>query len=241
MRLIGLMFALKAILTCLCLNFKTLLNRFFTRPFHVTKPKSNPWFDNELRLLQKLKCKAYYKHLQKSIADSKLEYSRIKNHYERVIKTKRANYCKKLLLSYRNDVKVLWKTINEIIGRYEMTSLPNCIEVNDAKLTKTKDIANTFNSHFSAIAENLLEQHQPSQSSSTTFFTNFNNHTTFFINPITAQKIRRIIYTIKPKSSSGCDGIPSKLLRKLPESTLFWKSRPTFLISLSTQENFPRV
>ena len=53
---------------------------------NVTKSKSNPWFDNELRLLQKLKRKAYYKHLRKSNADSKSKYSTIKNHYERVKK-----------------------------------------------------------------------------------------------------------------------------------------------------------
>ena len=101
-----------------------------------------------------------------------------------------------------------------------MTSSPNCIEVKDAKLTNTQDVANAFNSHFSAIAKNLLAQNQPSQFSTTTSFTNFNNHNIFFINPITAQKTKRIIYPIKPKSSSACDGIPSTLLRELPESIL---------------------
>ena len=101
-----------------------------------------------------------------------------------------------------------------------MTSSPNCIEVDDAKLTNTQGIANVFNLHFSAIAKNLLALNHPSQSSSNSSFTNFNNHSTFFINPITAQEIKLIIYTIKPKSSSGCDGIPSKLLLELPESIL---------------------
>ena len=137
-----------------------------------------------------------------------------------MIKTKKANYYKKLLLSYRNNVKMVWKTINEIIGRSKMTSSPNCIEVDDAKLTNTQDIANAFNSHFSAIAKNLLAQNQPSQSSSTTSFINFNNHSTILINPITSQEIKHIIYTIKPKSSLGCDGILSKLLRELLESIL---------------------
>ena len=37
---------------------------------------------------------------------------------------------------------------------------------------------------------------------------------------LSSWKIIRIIYTIKPKSSLGCDGISSKLLRELPEPTL---------------------
>ena len=142
-------------------KFQNVFNSIFheTIPLkNVAKSKSIPWFDNELRLLQKLKRKAYYKHLRKSNADSKSKYSTIKNHYERVIKTKKANYYKKLLQSYRNDVKMVSKTINEIISRSKMTSSPNCIEVDDAKLTNTQDIANAFNLHFSAIAKNLLAQ-----------------------------------------------------------------------------------
>ena len=166
------------------------------------------------------RAKFIYKHLRKSNADSELEYSRIRNHHEPVIKTKKANYYKKLLLSYRNDVKLLWKTINKIIGRSKMTNSPNCVEDDDAKLTNTQDISNAFNSRFSAIAKNLLVQNQPSQSSFPTSFTNFTNHNTFFINPITAQEIKRIIYTIKTKASSGCDGILSELLRELPKSIL---------------------
>ena len=149
-------------------------------------------------MLQKLKRKGYYKHLRKFNADSKSKYSRIKNHYEQAIKTKNANYNKKLLLLYRNDVKLLWKTKNDIIGRSKMSSSLNCLEVDDAKLTNMQDIANAFNSHFSAIAKNLLAQNQPSQSSSTTSFTDFNNRNTFFIHPITAQEIKCIILTIKP-------------------------------------------
>ena len=56
---------------------------------------------------------------------------------------------------------------------------------------------------------------------------------------MTAPEIKRIIYTIKPKSSLGCYGILSKLLREFGLN-LFWKSWPTFLTSLLTQKNFPR-
>ena len=73
-----------------------------------------------------------------------------------------------------------------------MTSSPNCIEVDDAKLTNTQHVADAFNSHVLTIAKNLLAQNQPSQTSFITSFTNFNNLNTFFINPITTQEIKRI-------------------------------------------------
>ena len=101
-----------------------------------------------------------------------------------------------------------------------MTCSPNCIEVHNAKLTNKQQFAYTFNTHFSIIAKNLLAQNQPSQSSSTTSLTHFNNHNTFFINCISAQKIKRMISTTKPKSSLGCDDIPSILLRELSKPTV---------------------
>ena len=73
-------------------KFQNVFNSIFheTIPLkNVAKSKSVPWFDNELRLLQKLKRKAYYKHLRKSNADSRSKYSTIKNHYEQVIKPKK--------------------------------------------------------------------------------------------------------------------------------------------------------
>ena len=45
--------------------------------------------NGELRRLKKLKRKAYFKFLKKSDVFFKTEYDKIKNHYERVIKTKK--------------------------------------------------------------------------------------------------------------------------------------------------------
>ena len=57
---------------------------------NVSKTVSNWWFDGELRRPKKLKAKAYFKFLKKSDVFSKTEYNKIKNHYERVIKTKKS-------------------------------------------------------------------------------------------------------------------------------------------------------
>ena len=90
-------------------------------------------------------------------------------------------------------MKLLWKTINEIICQSKMTSLPNCVEVEDAKVTNSQDIAYVFNSRFLTNAKNLLAQNQPLQISCTASFTNFNYYNTFFIYPIFSQEIELII------------------------------------------------
>jgi len=128
-----------------------------------------------------------------------------------VIKIKKANHYKNLLLSHRNNLKSLWKIINEIVGRCKITCTPNCIEVNNARITDSQEIANAFNSFFTGMAKNLHAQNQPSNLNSTKPFKKFLVKNSFFFNPITCHEIKHIVYTIKPKSSIGSDGIPSKL------------------------------
>ena len=101
-----------------------------------------------------------------------------------------------------------------------MTSLPNCIEVDGAKLTNTQDIADAFNSHFSTIAKNLPAQNQPFQTSSTTFFSLLVLTITihFFLTLSLPRNQTHNLYYMS-KCSSECNSIPSKLLHELPEPT----------------------
>ena len=100
------------------------------------KPKSkiNGWFDTELCSLQKEKRTTYLRFLRKNNPESQLAYHKIKNHYERLIKTKKSQYFQKLLASCQNDLKRTWSVINDIIGKKTSTS-PNCLKHNGKLLT----------------------------------------------------------------------------------------------------------
>ena len=132
---------------------------------------------------------------------------------------------------------MVWKTINEIFVRSKMTSLPNRIEVDDAKLTNTQDAAYAFNSHVSIVGKNLLAQNQPSETSSTTSFTNFNNPNTFFINPITNREIKHKICT---NLNALPDAIAFLLNFCVSYLNRLWTFWPKFSTNFSTQENFYR-
>ena len=120
------------------------------------KPKSRicGWFDAELRSLQKEKRTAYVRSLRKNNLESQLAYHRIRNHYDRVIKTKKSQYFQKHLASCRNDLKQTCSVINSVIGKKSSIS-PNCIKGNDRLLTDSFEIAELFNDHFSSIASKL--------------------------------------------------------------------------------------
>ena len=123
----------------------------------VSKTVSNMWFDGELRRLKKLKRKAYFKFLKKSVVFSKTEYNKIKNHYERVIRTKKAKYYKQELEKYQTDARSLCNTINKIVGKSCYKPL-NCVEVNNTIVCDEYKIADHFNTYFSCIAKKLTTQ-----------------------------------------------------------------------------------
>ena len=74
----------------------------------IPNSKINGWFDSELRSLQKDKRVSYLRLLRKSDVQSKIAHRKIKNHHERVIKTKKCHFFKKRLDTCRSNLKHTW-------------------------------------------------------------------------------------------------------------------------------------
>ena len=95
-----------------------------------------------------------------------------------------------------------------------------------------KEIANTFNTHFSTISCKLISQ-LPASAANYQDYLGSSNPSSMFFYPTCPQEIKRIISTLKPKLSSGWDGIPSFILKHLPKYPFL----ATSLINLYHKEN----
>ena len=82
-----------------------------------------------------------------------------------------------------------------------------------------KEIANTFNTHFSTISYKLISQ-LPASAASYQDSLGSSNPSSMFFYPTCPQEIKRIISTLKPKLSSGWDGIPSFILKHLSKNVI---------------------
>ena len=69
-----------------------------------------------------------------------------------------------------------------------------------------KEIANTFNTHFSTISCKLISQ-LPASAANYQDYLGSSYPSSMFFYPTCPQEIKRIISTLKPKLSSGWDGI----------------------------------
>ena len=200
----------------------------------ILKSKINGWFDAELGSLQKAKRRAYLRFLRNKDSESQLAYHKIRNHYERVIKTKKSHYYQKRLDSSRNDLKRTWGVINDIIGK-KISISPNCVKTNDKLLTDPLEMAESFNDHFSSIASKLRAKLDLPHSSTLLKSKSISSKisSSFFFTPTTPYEVKKMISIIKSKSSCGLDEFPTKLLRYLPNSTLDLLAH-LFNLSLST-------
>ena len=93
----------------------------------------------------------------------------------------------------------------------------------------------TLNEHFSTVSSKLISQLPPSTTKYQDYLYTSNPSSMFFY-PTCPEEIKRIISTLVPKLSAGWDGIPSIVLKYLPNNVISILS-DIFNLSLS-QEKF---
>jgi len=108
----------------------------------------------------------------------------------------------------------------EIIGKQNDKS--NISEVfrsgNDVK-KDPKTISNMFSKYFSEIGPTFAERIPALEKSYDHYMKHPISNQSFFMSTTYSVEITRIIMSINPKNSSGRDGISSKLLKTLNQST----------------------
>ena len=80
-------------------------------------------------------------------------------------------------------------------------------------ITDKVNIANKFNVFFTNIGENIAKGINYDGNKTYGHYLNKYIHSSFTFMNIDEDAINKIIYNLPPKSSSGCDGISTKLLK----------------------------
>ena len=158
--------------------------------------------------------------MQKNNTKAKKKYIKVKNQYFHLIKRKKKEYYKNKFTNYQNNIKKTWQTINEILGRSKYnTNKINCLSKVGKDIYEPTEIANTLNEHFSTVSSKLISQLPPSTTKYQDYLYTSNPSSMFFY-PTCPQEIKRIISTLVPKLSAGWDGIPSIVLKYLPNNVI---------------------
>ena len=150
-------------------------------------------FEAELRQLHKTKRSAYYRYLHKKNMKTKTSYNKVKNHYERVIRTKKSLFYKTHLDSFRNNLKETWRTIYEVIGQQKPFPIPS-INHDHKTYTDSHTIVEIFNNYFSTVVNDVTKS-MNTKSEQATLLPPPNN-ASFYFYSITTFEIKKKNYYI---------------------------------------------
>ena len=125
--------------------------------------------------------------------------------------------------NHSKNIKKLWVGVNQIINKKNQSSSgPLCIEIdidgNVHTVIDPQEIANTFNSHYASVANNILKKRKyPGKKQFQEYLKNPNSKT-FMINPTTPAEVEKAISEIDTSKSTGPNSIPNQLLQSIKTS-----------------------
>jgi hypothetical protein len=185
--------------------------------FNKYKHKAHPWITKGLLKSLYTKDKLYSKYIKCRNPDLRQErendFKNYRNLHNKLIRIAKSMYWHNTFDLARNDIKLTWKNINTILGRNnKKTHFPEVFKYNNSDFKSPHEIADGFNSFFTNIGPNLASKiSNPITNNRYTLTTNLPH--SFYLNPTCSPEVISVINKLKPKTSSGSDGISPKLIK----------------------------
>ena len=201
------------------------LNNCFVKNFPLIKKKlrkkymkKQPWMTDGLLKSIKRRDKLFSKVKRfRGTAMFDLKFQQLKN-FNRILKRsiKRAKflYYHNEFEKYKSNVQRTWRLINNILTKSSSAEFPDYFFDDKANIiTDSSMIAQKFNQFFSTIGESMANQIGTSKRTFLDFLQNNYADSTFHFKVASENDIIKAFSKLKSKSSSGFDGISSKLLK----------------------------
>ena len=227
-------------------KFHEIFFHYFNTFFPLTeikKLKSNknqlPYFNAELRELQKIKNKSQNVYLKTRSQHDRNNFVRARNNFNYKLRQKKRQYFHEKIEKLKYQPRDLWKFLSENVGlgkSQDRNMIQDEFYIDDKISRDSQKIADNFNVHFSSIGEKVVEKFITYEKN-ILVHPNFDKRIKFRFSIITPMKIYGIIEGLKNKRSADIFGLSNFIIKKLS----FELSIPlAILIEKSLQEGiFP--
>ena len=153
-------------------------------------------------------------------------YRKYRNNISHVIKTCKKQYYSTKFDNATGNLKKTWSLINELRGKCVIVNnLPSHFKVDGSTISEDKDIANSFNSYFCSLAENLNKRIGNNAHARSNFFKFLPKaeESSIFLEDITVNEISEIICELSNDKVSNipivvlkhCKSVLSPILAKI--------------------------
>ena len=163
------------------------------------------------------KNKLYRKYLKTPNRKNEETYKKHKNKLNHLVKLAKKNYYEKQFVNYKNNSRMTWKTINEILNRRnEKSTLPDKFieKVSNKALTNPTAIANNFNKYFINVGPELARQIRiENNEKSFDRYLSGSYVKSMFVEPVTEIEVKIEIDKLNQNKSAGYDELSAKVIK----------------------------
>ena len=117
----------------------------------------------------------------KRTEQSKIKYTSYKNVLTKILRMEKKNYYSNQLSLYKHDTQNTWKIIKDAMNLSQNRHSITKIKSNDTTIDDPISMANSFNTYFSTIGENLAQTIPPSNKPFFYFLGSPNLNSLFFL------------------------------------------------------------
>lgn len=192
-----------------------------TRTIKITSrnKKRNEWITEALLTSVSKKQKLYQRLKQHpNNLNLREEYNTYKNTLTSLIRTAKRKYFQEKIKSGQSNNKVVWNTINSLIGKTKQTiPVKQVITEDNINSIDPKEIADTFVKHYSNVGQNLADKISLNPQRTIKYRVKRCITDSFFLTPTCQNEIQKIIKDLPAKSSTGIDGINTKILKGIAD------------------------
>lgn len=187
--------------------------------FNKHKHKKSSWISNGIIRSIKYRDRLYADLMKLDPSDESYNikktnlklYNRILKQNIRVAKKMYFHSC---FENFKDDIKKTWATINSLLNRARTKSdFPESFLIRGQSVTDPKVISNEFNNFFVNVGTNLTENIITPQNRTFQEYLTSPSTQQFYFHSVERNDVLKIIDQLKPKTSSGVDGLSNKLLK----------------------------
>ena len=199
-----------------------------------------PWLTTGIETASRKNCALYKKTLSKDCTKEDISaYKQHRNLLNCLRHNTRCDYYNSKCKEFCNNTKILWKLINQTIGKCKSgSSIIHYITVDGLKTYQPKKIANSFGEFYSNLAENLAVSITPGSKDINYYLQKMpRSLNSLVLYETTRTEVEQIISKLPNKTSHGHDKLSNTLLKDMGKSLSYPLSK-IFNQSL-TQGVFP--
>ena len=123
------------------------------------KTPKKPWVTKGLIKSIQTKDKLYRSFIANPTPENKIIYTKYRNHLNSLLRLSKKSFITSKIEDNKNNTKLMWRTLNNLLGRNKKTKLPDFfITKHGTKTFDNAEIAENFNDFFANIGKTLADK-----------------------------------------------------------------------------------